>query len=119
MQPAGKQAKRRRALMLTDKELYGGFKTPLDREPPQLALNKKLATSVAPTGAFTTKEHDPLHPVTTEQIVDAVLSSTMPGLRYGTSTGSTSPFLPVSQGSKQVLFVGIRIPSRSRIHQYS
>jgi len=61
--------------MLTDKELYGGFTTPLDREPPQMALDRKLIINVAPTGAFTTREQNPLHPVTTEQIVDAVVES--------------------------------------------
>jgi 3-keto-5-aminohexanoate cleavage enzyme len=61
--------------MLTDKELYGGFTTPLDREPPQMTLNRKLIINVAPTGAFTTKEQNPLHPLTSEQIVDAVVES--------------------------------------------
>ena len=62
-------------MTLSDKELYSGFKTPLDREPIQPTLSKKLIINVAPTGAFTTKEQNPRHPVTTEQIVEAVVES--------------------------------------------
>jgi 3-keto-5-aminohexanoate cleavage enzyme len=61
--------------VLTDKELYGGFKTPLDREPPQMNMNRKLIINVAPTGAFTTREQNPFHPVTTEEIVETVVES--------------------------------------------
>lgn len=61
--------------MLTDKDLYSGYKTPLDREPRQKAMDKKLIINVAPTGAFTTREQNPYHPVTTQEIVDTVVES--------------------------------------------
>ncbi len=66
-------------MTLTDKELYSGFKTPLDKEPPQMTLKRKLIINVAPTGAFTTKEQNPRHPTTRKEIVDAVVDSYQAG----------------------------------------
>jgi 3-keto-5-aminohexanoate cleavage enzyme len=61
--------------MLTDKELYKGFKTTLDKEPPLTTMNKKLIINVAPTGAFTSREQNPRQPITTKEIVEAVVES--------------------------------------------
>jgi 3-keto-5-aminohexanoate cleavage enzyme len=61
--------------MTTDKELYSGFRTTLDKEPPLLTMKKKLIINVAPTGAFTSKDQNPHQPITTDEIVEAVVQS--------------------------------------------
>jgi 3-keto-5-aminohexanoate cleavage enzyme len=61
--------------LLTAKEVYAGFKTTIDKEPPLTGMKKKLIINVAPTGSFTMKDQNPWQPVTMEENVNAVVDS--------------------------------------------
>ena len=61
--------------MVTVKEVFEGFKTTLDTEPPLMTMKKKLIINIAPTGSFTSKQQNPQQPVTQDEIVAAVTDS--------------------------------------------
>jgi 3-keto-5-aminohexanoate cleavage enzyme len=61
--------------MVTVKEVFEGFKTALDTEPPLMTMKKKLIINIAPTGSFTSKQQNPQQPVTQDEIVAAVTDS--------------------------------------------
>ncbi len=61
--------------MATVKEIYGSFKTTLEKEAPLMTMNKKLIINVAPTGSFTTKEQNPKQPYTMKENVEAAIAA--------------------------------------------
>jgi 3-keto-5-aminohexanoate cleavage enzyme len=55
------------------KSIYEGILTGLHAEPPLKTMGKKLIINVAPTGAFTSRQQNPLQPYTMEENVKAAI----------------------------------------------
>ena len=57
------------------KDLFSGYVTALDQEPPLKTLGKKLIINVAPTGSFTSRQQNPRQPYTMGENVEAVTAA--------------------------------------------
>src|SRR3569832_31344 len=61
--------------MVEIKSIYEGILTGLHAEPPLKTINKKLIINVAPTGAFTNRQQNPLQPYTMEENVKSAIEA--------------------------------------------
>ena len=61
--------------MVEIKSIYEGILTGLHAEPPLKTMNKKLIINVAPTGAFTSRQQNPLQPYTMEENVKSAIEA--------------------------------------------
>ncbi len=61
--------------MTTAQELFRGMKTSLTREAKNMAMDKKLVITIAPTGSFVTREQNPHQPYSPREIAREVIAS--------------------------------------------
>ena len=69
--------------MVEIKSIYEGILTGLHAEPPLKTMNKKLIINVAPTGAFTSRQQNPLQPYTMEENVKSAIEAHKAGADVG------------------------------------